>query len=178
MAFGTGEHASTRLALELLEQVLLARVAAPAAPPSVLDVGTGSGILAIAAALLGAGRVWAVDVDPVAVEAATANAALNGVAERIQVERGGPDRLLERLEAGGSGLPADVTVANITLDVLLPMVEELDALTRRDGAVILSGLLAQEQGVSAFVRRWEERGWRVVERPQAEGWQALYLSRV
>ncbi|ADU52263.1 ribosomal L11 methyltransferase [Thermaerobacter marianensis DSM 12885] len=212
MAFGTGQHASTRLALELLEEALDAMGRAPEAAGSgdalqgpgesrggaeptggpavapgdgepgagvtVLDVGTGSGILAIAAALLGARPVLGIDVDPVAVKVARENAAVNGVADRVQVAGGTPADLRRQPPAGWSGhLPAAVTVANITAEVLAGMLDDLTALTRPGGVLILSGLLAGAPDTRDLEERGRALGWHVADRRQAEGWEAWRLRR-
>ena len=138
MAFGTGGHETTRLCLEQLETVLLNRTSAP--PASVLDLGTGSGILAMAAARLGAGRVWAVDIDPEAVEVARENMAINGLAERIECGTAP----LETLDG-----PFDVILANILAEELVRLAPQLTARLACGGVLILSGILA---GKEAFVR--------------------------
>ncbi len=129
MAFGTGSHGTTALCLEALSDLLAARPGA-----TVLDVGTGSGLLAIAARKLGAARVAANDVDPKAVEVARENAAANGVA-------------LEIVEAP---LPAiagtfDVVVANILANTLLELAPEIAAKLAPGGVVLLSGLLHPQE---------------------------------
>ncbi|HEY8416025.1 MAG TPA: 50S ribosomal protein L11 methyltransferase [Thermaerobacter sp.] len=183
MAFGTGQHASTRLALEMVER------AVEEGARAVLDVGTGSGILAIAAALLGAERVTAIDIDSAAVRVARENAESNGVAARIEVLPAAPEDLLRTADgaaadAGGGageparpGLPADLTVANITAEVLAGMATHLDRLTRPEGRIALSGLVAGASGTEDVVRRYAELGWQVEERREAEGWVALLLRR-
>jgi ribosomal protein L11 methyltransferase len=138
MAFGTGGHETTRLCLEQLETVLAGRPAAP--PVSVLDLGTGSGILAMAAARLGAGRVCAVDIDPDAVEVARENLAINGLAERIECSA----TTLEALDG-----PFDVILANILAEELVRLASQLTARLARGGVLILSGILAEKE---AFVR--------------------------
>ena len=119
MAFGTGSHPTTALCVRALERLVK--------PGDVVyDVGTGSGILAIAAAKLGAGRVTACDIDPVAVQVAKANIAQNGVAERVRV-----------VEGDWTSLPpgeADIVVANIVADVIIEMAEDLPRLVRAGGA--------------------------------------------
>ena len=129
-AFGTGHHESTRLALEWLE-----RTVEPG--DRVLDVGTGSGILALAAARLGAREVVGVDDDPEAIEVASANARLI------------PESAAACLTTH-SGVPAsqgtfDAVVANITSDVLLPMLPELTAAMANGGHLVLSGLLTSDE---------------------------------
>ena len=111
MAFGTGLHPSTRLCLRALLRAVPVARGRPARV--VFDVGTGSGILAIAAARLGAGRVLAVDDDPIAVAVARENVRRNGVASRVRIARGdGLDRAAGR---------AHVIVANIVADVIIPL---------------------------------------------------------
>jgi ribosomal protein L11 methyltransferase len=138
MAFGTGGHETTRLCLERLEAVLLSRLSAP--PASVLDLGTGSGILAMAAARLGAGRVRAVDIDPEAVEVARENIAINGLTERIECST----TPLETLDG-----PFDVILANILAEELVRLAPQLTARLACGGVLILSGILAEKE---AFVR--------------------------
>lgn len=128
LAFGTGQHQSTRLALKLLSQAIL-----EGATPTVLDVGTGSGILAVAAAKLGARQVHAVDIDPLAVEAARETARRNGVADRVAVEEGSVPK----------GRRYDLVLANLTADLLQELAPDLAAATG-DG-LIASGMIAQRR---------------------------------
>jgi ribosomal protein L11 methyltransferase len=137
-AFGTGAHPTTRLTLALLLELERG---------SFLDVGCGSGVLAIAAAKIGFGPVYAVDVDPVAVEATEANAERNGVA----VHAGVADARRDRLPA------TDVAVANIALDVVEEAVPQLEAT-----AVITSGYLEEHVPTLArlaHVARRTRDGW-------------------
>jgi len=131
MAFGTGLHASTRLALGFIEEIC-----AGAPPNGVLDVGTGTGILAMAAALRGASRVIAIDNDPDAVVAARDNVARNDLAGRVDVG----DRDLGAIDG-----TFDLVAANITADVLLPLAPRLAERLAPCGALVLAGLLAGEQ---------------------------------
>lgn len=111
MAFGTGLHPSTRLCVRALQDIIQPGM-------QVLDLGTGSGILAIAAALMGAGQVMALDVDELAVKAATTNVKANGVADRVQVELGS----IEQLPAGTVSF--DLMLVNIVADVILTLVNQ------------------------------------------------------
>ncbi|HVF66989.1 MAG TPA: 50S ribosomal protein L11 methyltransferase, partial [Pyrinomonadaceae bacterium] len=123
MAFGTGTHETTRLCLAAIEKHFRGG--------SFLDVGTGTGILAMAAAMLApAARVEACDTDALAVSVAEENARLNGVAERISFRVGSVD---------DSTPSADVVCANLTADVILPLLPALTAATC--GRLILSGIL-------------------------------------
>ncbi|HZN85297.1 MAG TPA: 50S ribosomal protein L11 methyltransferase [Burkholderiales bacterium] len=152
LAFGTGSHPSTRLAL-----AWLARTLAPGA--SVLDYGCGSGILAIAAAKLGAVRVDAVDVDPLALATTRDNARANGVALRALA----PDELPPG--------DYDVVVANILSQPLIVLEPLLAARTRRGGRIALSGILETQAAevAAAYGAHFEpragdmEEGWALVE---------------
>jgi ribosomal protein L11 methyltransferase len=144
-AFGTGAHPTTRLSLELLLGL---------DHGSLLDVGCGSGVLAIAAAKLGFGPVAAIDLDPAAVEATEANAERNGVGLRV----GTVDALAVRLP------PADVAVANIALDAVEAIVPRLEAET-----IVTSGYLEAERPALAGLRH---RGRRT-----ADGWAADLYGR-
>lgn len=160
MAFGTGLHASTRLALGFIEDLC-----AGAPPERALDVGTGTGILAMATALRGAALVIAVDNDPDAVAAARANAARNGLGGRIGVS----GRDLGAID-GKFGLIA----ANITADVLLPLAPRLAERLSPGGALVLAGLLAG--GQTAEVRAVYEGLGLLCAGERAEGeWAALLL---
>ncbi len=129
LAFGTGTHPTTQLCLAAIEKHLRPGQA-------VLDLGTGSGILAIAAAKLGAGPVWALDIDAEAVRVANENAVANGVADHVRVERGSlPDVLRANYNA-------PLVVANILARVLNDMLEhELARTVTPGGLLILSGTL-------------------------------------
>jgi ribosomal protein L11 methyltransferase len=135
MAFGTGTHETTRLVLEALESHVRAGM-------RVLDVGCGSGILAIASLLLGAGSALAIDVDPEAVRVAAENAEINGVAERCRVERASSAVAGEPI-AHGERYP--LVLANIETRVLVPAASALMACVEPGGVLILSGILGPER---------------------------------
>ena len=136
MAFGTGGHESTQLCLQALESYLR-----PGA--RCLDLGTGSGILSIAAAMLGAESVLAVDIDEKAVANARENLAHNRIgSEQVEVRLGG-------VEAVAEG-PFDLVLANIQSHVLRPLLAPLRRLLAADGRIAFSGLLAREE--AAFCR--------------------------
>jgi ribosomal protein L11 methyltransferase len=156
LAFGTGSHASTRLILRRLEALM--RISG-ATPPRVLDYGCGSGILAIVAAKLGAGEVAAVDIDPQALEAATANASANDTTLDVAAP--------EDLAAG----TYDIVLANILAGPLIALQPQLAARSRRGGYVLLSGILQSQAAdvAAAYAPDFEtsigalDEGWALVE---------------
>lgn len=132
-AFGTGHHATTRLCLEWLEESGMMYPAKGSS--SFLDVGTGSGILAIAAALAGFVRVVAVDTDPEAIEVAAENVRINGMAGRVQLKLGSV-ATRERF---------DVVIANIQSNPLIGMAQALAGRVADSGRLVLSGILAEQR---------------------------------
>lgn len=160
MAFGTGLHPTTQLCIRALE-----RYVRPGT--RVLDVGTGSGILAIAAARLGAAAITAVDVDEVAVRAAKENVARNDLSALVTVEHRSAG------EQDGDGF--DLVVANITARAIAGIAPELAKATRQGGYLLLSGIIAEQ---SALVRQaLRELGLRVVARHKAGDWLAYVVRR-
>ena len=138
LAFGTGTHATTALCLEWLDEV-------PLAGARLLDVGSGSGILSVAALKLGAGHALAIDIDPQALIASRENAERNGVADRLAVR----DAALP----WGSGY--DIVVANILAEPLLQLSGAIAGAIRPGGGIVLSGLLAsQADAVAAAYAPW------------------------
>jgi len=157
MAFGTGTHPTTALCIGLLEAYLQPG-------DRVLDIGTGSGILMIASALLGAGFVRGVDSDPVAVDIARKNLRLNRVAEsRFLVENG-------HLADGVSG-PCEIVVANILTDVILTLLDGVPPLLTPGGIFIGSGIIAENGGVVA--ERMVAMGFEILDRLEKESWVAI-----
>jgi ribosomal protein L11 methyltransferase len=154
LAFGTGSHPTTRLCLQWLASGLRAG-------ESVLDYGCGSGILAVAAARLGAGTVVGTDIDPQAIAASVANAAANAANARF---------LLPGDLAAGAFDPFDVVVANILTNPLRLLAPALAARVRPGGRIVLSGILEpQAADVIAVYRDWFKIGvWRA-----DDGWVAL-----
>ena len=135
MAFGTGQHETTRMCLETLEGVVRPGM-------RLLDVGCGSGILAIAAAKLGAREVYAVDVDPNCVRVTRENAASNRVRATVRVETGSAG------DAWPFGVPAagfDVVVANIIARVIIELVEPLVGALAASGVLIVSGIIGERE---------------------------------
>jgi ribosomal protein L11 methyltransferase len=163
MAFGTGLHPTTRLCLAGVEALADRGVLAGV---RVLDVGCGSGILAIAACKLGAATALGLDTDPIAIEATTANARRNALARRIRAREGSPP----------SGEPAfDVVLANLIAGVLVPLASALRAELRVGGWLLASGIFVdRERDVSAA---FEAVGLEVVDRTAEGDWVALGAIR-
>jgi ribosomal protein L11 methyltransferase len=159
MAFGTGLHPTTRLCLAMLESLADRGSLADA---SVIDVGCGSGILAIAALRLGAARAHGVDTDPIAIEATLANARRNGLLRRMSAREGS-------LPAGDE--PFDVVLANLIAGVLVPLAPLLRAAVRDGGTVLASGIFIDRE--AEVVAAFGDVGL-VVRAREAEGeWVAL-----
>ena len=166
LAFGTGHHGTTRGCLLHFDRLLRRR-----RPRSVLDVGCGAGVLAIAAAKILRRKGWLGDLDPVAVEVADANARLNGVAAHCQpLLSRGVENL--RLRAGA---PYDVVFANILAKPLRLLAPSLAAVTARDGDAIVSGLLYAD--VPGVLAAWRAQRFFLRQRIDLEGWASLRLSR-
>ena len=156
MAFGTGTHDTTRLCMELLEKYITPL-------DTVLDVGCGSGILAITAALLGANKIIGCDIDEVAVKVAGENAALNGVQDRISFHQGD---LTSQVEGS-----FQIICANIVADVIIRLSEDAGSYLAKDGIFITSGIIdTREQDV---LNALEQNGFQVIERRTSGGWVAL-----
>ena len=166
-SFGTGQHHTTRLCLELMENEIV--------PDStrLLDLGCGSGILSIAALLLGADRAVACDIDEKCMDVAYENAALNGVGRDRYTVRWGDvvtDRALRR-ELGG---PYDVVVANIVADVIKALASTVRPLVREGGIFLCSGIIDDRAEEVAQCLR--DNGWTIAETRSSEGWFS-YLCR-
>jgi ribosomal protein L11 methyltransferase len=157
-AFGTGGHATTRLLLELLEE----HATAPGLPAAILDVGTGSGVLAIAALKLGAERALGIDCDAEAIAVAEENAARNGVEARLELRRGTPEDVV-------AAFP--LVLANIDLATFERAAPAIGRLVSRGAEALLSGLLDDQVGRCCEL--WP--GFRTVEVREREGWAALAL---
>ena len=160
MVFGTGHHETTQTCLVLIEQLAKRYVR-----KSFLDVGTGTGILAIGAARLGFEQVMAIDIDPLAVDAATRNVAANGLTN-VEVREG--------TIASVSGT-FDAIAANLLSEILIAIAPELSLRLNVDGAAILSGLLVgQENGV---IRAMSSAGLTCGERVIDGKWISLICTR-
>ncbi|WP_446010415.1 50S ribosomal protein L11 methyltransferase [Candidatus Electrothrix sp.] len=161
MAFGTGQHASTQLALGLIRSCfdggILTRV---------LDVGTGTGILAMSAALFGAEQIVALDNDPEAVRVAQENIAHNQLADKITVS--GDDLL--RISG-----QYDLICANIIHDVLVDMASNMVQLLADKGSVVLAGILQGEQEEN-IIRIYQELGLKMGQTLYEDEWVSLLLT--
>ncbi|MGH7478114.1 MAG: 50S ribosomal protein L11 methyltransferase [Candidatus Methylomirabilales bacterium] len=165
MSFGTGHHATTRMCLEALEAFL--DQWRGDAGPRVLDVGTGTGVLAMAAGVLGAERVVAVDTDPEACAGAMKNLALNHTRDRVQVLQGG-------VEALGPGMQFDLVVANLDTKTLYPVLNTLKVLVAPQGRLVISGILIEEEeALNASVKA---SGLRVLTRQSDGEWLCFTLT--
>ena len=161
-AFGTGHHGSTEGCLALLDESIV-----DTDPDRVLDIGTGTGILAVAAIKLGAGHVVAVDVDPDAVAAARVNAARNGCADRIDLVMAGPESLREVR-------PFPLVVANLLAHTHLALAPHYRRLTAPGGTLILGGILEHED--HDVIAALEAAGFAPLGRLVVEGWSSLLLE--
>jgi ribosomal protein L11 methyltransferase len=170
MAFGTGLHPTTRLCLAALEGLadrgILASSGAGGGPARVIDVGSGSGILAIAAAKLGAGSVLAVDVDPIAVQASGSNARRNRLARAIRAREGSAP--------SGEG-PFDVVLANLIASLLVSLADGLVEDLRPGGTLVASGIFITRE--ASVVEAFAARGVVVAQRWEEGDWVALELHR-
>lgn len=159
MGFGSGHHATTRLCLTALQNL-------PVAGARVIDIGTGSGILAIAAWLLGAGYVRGIDNDPDALASARADADMNAVGDRILFDEGD--------FRGGALAEHDIVLANLTGGMLAASAPDIVAAATRGGHLILSGITSAEaQSVLDAFAPLTTLVWRGGE----DGWVGLGLTR-
>ena len=156
MAFGTGTHETTALCLTALDELV-------AGGERLLDIGTGSGILAIAALLLGAAEADGVDIDPMCVRTAGENATLNGVAGRFAVKVG---NLSDQAEGA-----YDLITANIVANAIISLAPQVPALLRAGGTFIASGIIDEREAeVAAAIRR---AGLEVREIRRENGWVCI-----
>ena len=158
LAFGTGTHETTRLCLELLERYVTPGI-------DFLDMGCGSGILSVAALLLGAKSAVGVDIDPLAVKTAVENAATNRVAERFSGICG---NLAEKVTG-----KFQVVAANIVADIVIELSKDAPRFLTKDSTYIVSGIIdTREEDVLAAIAPT----FQVIERREERGWVAMALK--
>ena len=160
MAFGTGEHETTSMCIEYLQDYLKEGA-------TCIDVGCGSGILGIAAAKMGACMSYLTDIDPIAVESATHNAQKNGVADKVTVAL---SNLLD-----DSNIKGDIVLANITAEILVLLAPSMPKNLKENGVLILSGILNDR--VEKVKNAFSAVGLAEIERKQKGEWCALVLKR-
>lgn len=159
-AFGTGTHATTRMCLSLVEKYVDKGC-------EVLDIGSGSGILSIAAALLGAEKVDGVDIDPVAVKVSNENAEINNVQNIVNFKKGD---LLEEING-----KYDVICANIVADVIIALLETVPQFMKPQTLFLCSGIIdiREDDVKSAF----EKFGFKIVDELESENWRAFAVIK-
>jgi ribosomal protein L11 methyltransferase len=160
MAFGTGTHPTTVMCIQALERTVRKS-------DRVVDVGTGTGVLSIASAMLGASSVLALDLDEVAVKSAIINSKLNKTNEVVTVSQ---NNLLD-----GVNQEADVVVANILAEVIVRFTDDVARVVKKDGYFISSGIILQKKDeVRAAIER---SGFEIIETIQMEDWIAMIAKR-
>jgi ribosomal protein L11 methyltransferase len=162
MAFGTGEHATTRGVVRLMQDVVRAG-------DRVADLGSGSAVLAIAAAKLGARYVAAIELDHDAIENAEQNVARNGVGDRVVVIEGDAATLLSLVA------PVRVITANIISSVLIELLPTIESSLADDGRAILSGILSEEREM--MLKTIGDWGWRVEAEDHEDIWWSATIAR-
>lgn len=162
MAFGTGEHETTRGVIRLIQRVVRRG-------DRVADLGAGSAVLAIAAARLGAEWVAAIELDPDAIGNAEENVERNGVADRVTVIEGDAELLLPLVA------PVRVVLANIVSSVLRRLLPSIAGALSEDGRAILSGILLEERAEMQSTLR--EAGWRIEASDEENLWWSVTIAR-
>lgn len=160
-AFGSGEHETTAACLELMATISALQGS------QVLDLGSGTGILAIAAARLGAATVMAVDLDQDAVRSCAENVSLNGLEEQVQSVCGELSAVADHC--------FDLVLANIYIDILLPLADQLVSMTRRGGQLLLSGIPLQDK--YDIVQRYTSLGCRISDSRIGEDFITYLLTK-
>ena len=162
MAFGTGTHETTRLIIGLLQKYVKPGM-------SLLDVGTGSGILAICGAKLGADECKAYDIDPMSVRVANENIRESGLESVITCEQ---SDLLRQVENRIGGY--DIICANIVADIIIRMTPDVAPFMGKQTVLLASGIISER--CDDVVKCFEQHGFKIVERAEDNGWCALAVS--
>ncbi len=160
MAFGTGDHASTEMALELIDKYIVPG-------QKVWDIGTGTGILAIAAAKLGSGRVYSNDNDPLSIESALKNFELNGVSENIEAE------LISAADVPNNKY--GMITANLYRKMLIENSKKIHISLISEGIAILSGIETPEK--NDVLKAYLETGYELMDTIEQKGWCGLAFTR-
>jgi ribosomal protein L11 methyltransferase len=167
VAFGTGAHATTQLCLESLEM----RLGEDASEATIADIGCGSGILSIAAALLGASKIYALDTDPLAIRSTIENRELNHIdARQLHTEIGSLERAIEL-----SGGQVDGILCNILAETIEEMVPRFEAISKPTTWGIISGVLLSQAKAMADVL--EQNGWMVATLWKRQDWCCFNIRR-
>ncbi len=160
MAFGTGTHETTVMCIELLESTIRSG-------NTMLDIGCGTGILAICGLKLGASKVIAIDRDTVAVRVCKENAKLNGVIDSMEIVHG--DLLDKDYEK------ADVVIVNIVADAIIEILQYADRVLKSDARLICSGIIRERE--SDVIKAMHEKDYELIERKERGEWVALLLKQ-
>lgn len=160
LAFGTGTHPTTRLCLQALETMIRGG-------ETVVDVGTGSGVLTIASSLYGASDVYAYDLDDVAVTSARDNVALNNLDSNISIE---PNDLLKGIE-----VEADIVAANILAEIIVPLIPDAWRVLKPGGLFLSSGIVIEKKEM--IIEKLYEQGFQLVQVNQIGDWVAIIAEK-
>lgn len=160
MAFGTGSHESTFMCLSLLNEIEVK-------DKTVIDVGTGSGILGIASAVMGARSVEAYDIDDIAVDAARENASLNDIAKVFSADNA---NLIDK-----TNNKFDIALANITADILIDLSKSISEYLNKNGKLIISGVIATRK--DSVINAFKSKGFSVVKEMAMNDWRAYLMEK-
>lgn len=159
-AFGTGIHATTKLCMQLLEKHVKSG-------DTLLDIGSGSGILSITAAKLGASAIDAVDIDPNAVKITNANAQINGVFEKINAFKGNLFKMVQG--------EYDIVATNVKADIVMEMIPEVDKHLKENAKFIISGVI--DYRVADVERLLGKYDYKIIEKISDDGWAAFCVEK-